>query len=64
MDFHHATHVHPFLPGSLASPSGTFVIPAAGETAANVWYRIHLTVSDSGGRTHSVFRDVFRGWCA
>ncbi len=34
------------------------MIPTTGETSANVWYRIHLTVVDSGGLTHSVYRDV------
>ena len=33
-------------------------IPTTGETAANVWYRIHLTVRDAGGLTHSTFSDV------
>ena len=37
---------------------GTFVIPRTGETSANVWYRIHLTVRDSGNLTHSSFVDV------
>jgi hypothetical protein len=56
--FHHDTHTHPFIPPFSGQTSGTFTIPAAGETAVNVWYRIHLTVTDSGGRTHAVFRDV------
>jgi parallel beta-helix repeat protein len=58
VDFHHDTHTHPFVPATTGSTSGSFVIPTLGETAANVWYRIHLTVTDSGGLTHSVFRDV------
>ncbi len=33
-------------------------MPDRGETSANVWYRIHLQVTDSGGATHSVYRDV------
>ena len=32
--------------------SGTFTIPTTGETAANVWYRIYLTVRDSAGHAH------------
>ena len=35
-------------------PSGTFTIPTTGETAANVWYRIYLTVRDAAGATHTV----------
>jgi glucose/arabinose dehydrogenase len=58
VDFHHDTHSHPFLPATSGLISGTFVIPTSGETAANVWYRIVLTVSDSAGRTHTVQRDV------
>jgi hypothetical protein len=38
--------------------SGTFTIPTTGETAANVWYRIYLTVRDSAGATRTVQRDV------
>jgi hypothetical protein len=56
--FHHDTHTHPFIMPFSGQTSGSFVIPTQGETAANVWYRIHLTVTDSGGRTHSVFRDI------
>ena len=35
------------------------MIPTSGETAPNVWYRIHLRVTDSLGRTHTTMRDVF-----
>ena len=38
--------------------SGSFTIPTTGETATNVWYRIYLTVRDSGGLTHTTLRDV------
>ena len=58
VDFHHDTHVHPFIAAFSGVTSGSFIIPTTGETAANVWYRIHLTVTDAGGLTHSVFRDV------
>ena len=58
VDFHHDTHAHPFVPATTGVTGGSFVIPTTGETAANVFYRISLTVSDSGGLTHTVFRDV------
>jgi glucose/arabinose dehydrogenase len=58
VDFHHDTHVHPFVAATSGATSGSFRIPTTGETAANVFYRIHLTVRDSGGLTHAVFRDV------
>src|SRR6185503_2298436 len=58
VDFHHDTHIHPFIPATSGMTGGSFVIPTTGETAANVWYRIHLTVTDSGGLAHSTFSDV------
>jgi glucose/arabinose dehydrogenase len=58
VDFHHDTHTHPFIPSTTGARSGSFTIPTTGETSANVWYRIYLTVRDSGGRTHSAQRDI------
>ena len=58
VDFHHNDHFHPFVPPTSGSQTGSFVIPTTGETSPNVWYRIHLTVQDSGGLTHSSFRDI------
>jgi glucose/arabinose dehydrogenase len=58
VDFHHADHVHPFLPPTAGVTSGSFEIPNTGETAANVFYRVRLTVTDSRGARHSTFRDL------
>jgi glucose/arabinose dehydrogenase len=58
VDFHHNDHFHPFMPPTTGVQNGTFTIPRVGETSPNVWYRIHLTVTDSGGFTHHVYRDV------
>ena len=58
VDFHHDTHTHPFIPAFSGTTSGQFTIPTSGETATDVWYRIHLTVKDSSGLTHTVFRDI------
>ena len=58
MDFHHDAHVHPFIQPFSGATSGSFQIPTTGETAANVWYRITLTVRDSGGLTHTSYRDI------
>jgi len=58
VDFHHDTHTHPFLPSTTGAAGGSFVIPTTGETSANVWYRIYLTVRDAAGLTHTVFRDI------
>ena len=58
VDFHHDTHSHPFMPSTSGITSGSFTIPTTGETAANVWYRVFLTVRDSTGATTTTFRDV------
>ncbi|HJQ26314.1 MAG TPA: PQQ-dependent sugar dehydrogenase [Blastocatellia bacterium] len=58
VDFHHHTHFHPFLPATGGSTGGSFTIPLTGETDADVWYRITLTVVDSGGLTQTTYRDV------
>jgi glucose/arabinose dehydrogenase/PKD repeat protein len=56
--FHHDTHTHPFLGPIPGVMSGSFQIPQIGHTETNVWFRIHLTVTDSSGLRHSVFRDI------
>jgi glucose/arabinose dehydrogenase len=58
VDFHHESHIHPFIPDTSGSQSGSFEVPTTGHVAADVWYRIHLTVRDSGGLMHSTYRDV------
>ena len=57
--FHHDTHSHPFL-GPLVNTTGAaFTIPDSGETSANVFYRVHLTVTDSSGAQNSTFVDIY-----
>jgi hypothetical protein len=60
--FHHNTHTHvgPSVgPGPTGdAKSGTFVIPNTGETSTDVWYRLHLTVTDSQGQSSESFVDV------
>ena len=58
VDFHHDTHTHPFIADTSGVTGGSFQIPTTGETAANVWYRIHLTVKDSRGLEHASYRDI------
>jgi glucose/arabinose dehydrogenase len=58
VDFHHDDHVHPFIPPTSGVTSGSFTIPTEGETDANVFYRLYLTVRDSQNATHQVFRDL------
>ena len=58
VEFHHDDHAHPFLGPISNAKAGSFTVPRAGELSANVWYRIHLTVRDSKGLTHTTSRDV------
>jgi glucose/arabinose dehydrogenase len=58
VDFHHDAHVHPFIAPTSGATSGSFTAATTGHTETNVWYRIVLTVRDSGGLTHTTFRDV------
>lgn len=58
IDFHHDTHIHPAMADTTGISSGTFAIPNGGETSANVWYRVYLTVKDSGGLSTTAFVDV------
>jgi hypothetical protein len=58
VDFHHDTHLHPFIAATTGSKTGTFTIPDRGETSSNVYYRIILKVKDSVGLTHTRSRDI------
>lgn len=58
VDFHHDTHTHPFVAPVSGATGGSFTVPTTGETAANVWYRIYLTVRDSAGASRTVHRDI------
>jgi hypothetical protein len=58
IDFHHDSHTHPALLPTSGITGGSYAIPDIGETSANVFYRIYLTVRDSPGLTHTTFRDV------
>lgn len=58
IDLHHDQHVHPALPDLSGVSSGSWQIPSTGHTETTVWYRVHLTVTDSGGLSASTFVDV------
>jgi glucose/arabinose dehydrogenase len=58
VDFHHDTHIHPFILATTGSTGGSFVVPVDNEVSPNVWYRILLTVKDKGGLTNQTFVDV------
>ncbi|MFI5845306.1 PA14 domain-containing protein [Catenuloplanes sp. NPDC051500] len=49
---HHGTHTHPFA-GPLIGRAGSFTIPVTGETAADTWYGITVTATDSSGLSTS-----------
>jgi glucose/arabinose dehydrogenase len=57
VDFHHDDHNHPHVPPTTGN-TGTFTIADRGEVSDNVFYRVHLTVRDPAGLTHSSFRDI------
>ncbi len=52
------THSHPHVPATSGITSGSFTIADRGETSANVFYRVILTVRDSSGLTHTSSVDV------
>jgi PKD repeat protein len=57
--FHHADHVHPYLGPFDGSTGGSFTIGRDATNEYNTWYRIELTVADSGGLQTSTYTDVF-----
>ena len=56
--FDNPSHTHPVMEPTSGITSGSFTIPTAMETSANVLFRIYLTVTDSRGATNTVSRDV------
>jgi hypothetical protein len=58
VDFHHDDHTHPHMPETSGITSGSFTIADRGETSANVFYRLILTVRDSEGLTSTTFVDI------
>lgn len=59
IDFHHDEHLHPFFPPTSGLENGgQFEIPVNSETSPNVYYRVHLIVTDSAGLTTETIRDI------
>jgi glucose/arabinose dehydrogenase len=58
VDFHHDDHTHPHVAPTSGVTSGSFRIADRGETSANVFYRLILTVRDSAGLTHTSSVDL------
>lgn len=55
---HHATHTHPFL-DNLIGRANTFVIPDHGEAAANTWYEIITTATDTNGLSATTSANIY-----
>jgi hypothetical protein len=58
VDFHHDSHIHPFIAPTTGKKSGAFAIPKRGETSSNVYYILTLKVIDSAGLTKTVVRNI------
>jgi glucose/arabinose dehydrogenase len=58
VDLHHEAHTHPFLQPTTGISSGSFVTSDRGHPEPTTFYRVTLTVRDSGGLSHTVFVDV------
>jgi glucose/arabinose dehydrogenase len=59
IDLHHDAHIHPYLNWINGVSGGVFTIPTTGHPEHNVYFRFYLEVSDSGGLTHQVYRDIY-----
>jgi glucose/arabinose dehydrogenase len=59
VDLHHETHSHPAMAPAAGVTTGTFTVPNTGETSDDIWYRVYLTVTDSGGLSATVYRDIY-----
>ena len=58
VDILHDTHQHPFMPQTTGISSGSFIVSEDHGGIANIWYRMYLSVEDSGARMHTAFRDI------
>ena len=58
IDFHHDNQTYPALDPVTGPTSGVYTVPRVGETATNVFYRIHLRATDAAGLTSETFTDV------
>jgi glucose/arabinose dehydrogenase len=58
VDLHHEAHVHPFVQPTTGITSGSFTTSDRGHPETTTFYRITLTVRDSGGLTTTVTRDL------
>lgn len=59
VDFHHDTHIHPFIAQYTGATSGTFTVPLEAHAEGKTWFRINLAVRDSVGFVTTKSRDIF-----
>lgn len=59
IDFHHNTHTHPALIPTTGITEGEYIVPRAGETSDDVWYRIYFTATDDAGLSKTTYQEVF-----
>ncbi len=57
IDFHHDEHLHPAM-NVQTGKGGSYPVPRQGETATNVWYRVHLRATSATGLWAETFTDV------
>lgn len=58
INFHHNTHSHTTLPMTSGATSGSLVTSVNDEKSDNVWFRVHLRVTDAGGLSDEDSVDV------
>ncbi|GAB4413065.1 MAG: hypothetical protein OHK0039_19610 [Bacteroidia bacterium] len=59
VDWHHHTHTHPGLRLVEGVSEGGWRVPVVHETDTNIWYRIYLQATDTGGLSRTVYQDFF-----
>jgi hypothetical protein len=58
VEFIHNQEPQLVIPETPGHRRGSFRVPRDGEMSVNDLYRIHLTVTDAGGRTNTTSRDI------
>ena len=57
--FYHGEHGHAGPALVSGETSGSFTIPNTGETATDVFYRLHLVVTDEQGLSDTAYTDIY-----
>ena len=59
IDLHHNDHTHPAYSQTCGIDQDYYVIPGVTETDTNIWFRIYLTATDSGGLSETGFVEIY-----